>query len=29
MTDKPAPANLANGLARERNREAAKRMLMA
>jgi len=29
MTDKPTPANLANELARERNREAAERTLMA
>lgn len=29
MTDKPATANIANELARERNREAAERTLMA
>jgi putative membrane protein len=29
MTDKPAPVNVANELAKERNREAAERTLMA
>jgi putative membrane protein len=29
MSDKPTPANIANELARERNREAAERTLMA